>query len=47
MLPLTFAPFVGASYKKQDFKILTLGESHYFGEKDMEKIQKLEILLKM
>ena len=40
MFPLTFAPFVGASYKKQDFKILTLGESHYFGEKDMELFYK-------
>ena len=40
MFPLTFAPFVGASYKEQDFKILTLGESHYFGEEDMELFYK-------
>ena len=40
MFPLTFAPFVGASYKEQDFKILTLGESHYFGEEDMELFHK-------
>ena len=40
MFPLTFAPFVGASYRKQEFKILTLGESHYFGEEDMELFHK-------
>lgn len=37
MYPLTFAPFVGAFYQKQSFKILTLGESHYFGEEDMQR----------
>lgn len=36
MHPLTFAPFVGAFYQKQNFRILTLGESHYFGEEDMK-----------
>lgn len=36
MHPLTFAPFVGAFYQKQDFRILTLGESHYFGQEDMK-----------
>ena len=40
MFPLTFAPFVGASYRNQDFKILTLGESHYFGEEDMALFHK-------
>lgn len=40
MLPLTFAPFVGASYKEQEFKILTLGDSHYFGEEDMALFHK-------
>ena len=36
MHPLTFAPFVGAFYHNQNFRILTLGESHYFGEEDMK-----------
>ena len=40
MLPLTFAPFVGTSYRNQEFKILTLGESHYFGEEDMALFHK-------
>ena len=40
MFPLTFAPFDGASYRNQYFKILTLGESHYFGEEDMALFHK-------
>lgn len=36
MHPLTYAPFVGAFYQKQSFRILTLGESHYFGEEDRQ-----------
>lgn len=35
MLPIRFKPYVGKDYDKQDFKILTLGESHYFGEDDL------------
>lgn len=40
MYPLTFAPFVGAFYHNQNLRILTLGESHYFGEEDMQLFQK-------
>lgn len=35
MLPIRFKPYIGKDYHKQNFKILTLGESHYFGEKDL------------
>lgn len=36
MHPLTFSPYIGKNYRSQSFKILTLGESHYFGEEDMQ-----------
>ncbi|MGB5981646.1 MAG: uracil-DNA glycosylase [Nonlabens sp.] len=35
MSNIRFKPFIGSTYKKQDFKLLTLGESHYFGSGDM------------
>ena len=35
MLPIRFKPFIGEKYQTQDFKILILGESHYFNNKDL------------
>ena len=34
MLPIRFKPFIGKEYQKEDFKILILGESHYFNDED-------------
>lgn len=39
MHSLTFYPYIGKNYRSQSFKILTLGESHYFGEEDMQRFQ--------
>lgn len=33
---IKFKPFIGKSYQQSDFKILVLGESHYFGEEDLK-----------
>lgn len=37
---MNFEPFVGNIYKKQNFKILLLGESHHFGVDDRNNFQK-------
>ena len=34
MLPIRFKPFIGKYFQTQEFKILILGESHYFCDKD-------------
>ncbi|MEJ8599044.1 uracil-DNA glycosylase [Riemerella anatipestifer] len=33
---IKFQPFVGKSYHQNPFKILVLGESHYFGDEDLK-----------
>lgn len=34
--PVTFEPYVGSQFHQQAFKILVLGESHYFGTEDWQ-----------
>lgn len=38
-MPL-FQPHIGKDYRNQKFRILILGESHYFGEEDMQLFHK-------
>lgn len=42
MQEIRFKHFEGTEYQKEDFKMLVLGESHYFSQKDLNSFEKKE-----